>query len=135
MSFFFIFIFCFINTGYRSNDNLLSIIMIAVSIIATIGFSFFPESPQTLVHRQEYVDARNVLQEFLPDKYEDEIINKMQCWSICEQRGDGSLAVMFKSRTWVEQLVPFFGLVIFDALLGVTAMMFYLKPIVFAVGK
>lgn len=109
--------------------------MIVISIIPTIGFSFFPESPQTLVRKQEYVYARNILQAFLSDKNEDEIISKMQNWTICEQRGDGSFAVMFKRRSWIEQLVPVFGLVIFDALLGITAIMFYLKPIVIAVGK
>ncbi|XP_063704252.1 facilitated trehalose transporter Tret1-like [Culicoides brevitarsis] len=124
---------------YVANDiyEISTILMIIFPIFAVLGFAFFPESPQTLVHQQNYAKARKILQVWLAEKEENEIMSKMQSWSIAEQRGggDGALRVMFKSRSWVETLVPLFGLVIFEALLGVMAIMFYLKPIVFAIDS
>lgn len=126
-----------INTDYYLNDNIPQIMMFIIPIICTVGFTFYPESPHTLVRNQKYVQARNILQDFMicDEGNDNEIICKMQNWTVCEQRGDATLTVMFDSKTWVEKLVPVFGLVIFDSLLGMQAILFYLKPIVIAIGE
>uniref|UniRef100_A0A336M5F1 CSON012404 protein n=1 Tax=Culicoides sonorensis TaxID=179676 RepID=A0A336M5F1_CULSO len=124
----------YINDFYPTKNSS-TILMIIISILPTIGFIFFPESPQSLVRNQNYVDARNILEQFIPNENCDEIIGKMQNWTIAEQRDDEKFAVVFRNRSWIERLIPLFGLVIFDTLLSVTVILFYLKPIVFALGE
>lgn len=106
--------------------------MIGVSLMAVIGIALYPESPQTLINNGRYTDARRLLEKFMDD--DDEIITKIQNWGI-KKTQKYELKIVFKQKTWIEKLIPLFGLIIFDSLLGVTVMLFYLKPIIEATGK
>lgn len=101
-----------------------------VTFIATL--CLLPQSPQTLVHRQRYAEARQHLERYIKND-DDDVVAKMQCWAVKEKR-DQNFMQIFTQKLWVERLVPVFGLIAFDALLAVVPMMFFLEVIVDATG-
>lgn len=108
--------------------------MVVASAVTSIAVKLLlPQSPQTLVHREQYADARRLLEQFVNDD-DDDVVSKMQCWAVKETR-DQHFVQIFKKKSWVERLVPVFGLVIFDALLAIIPMIFFLNVIVEATGR
>lgn len=101
-----------------------------ITFLATL--LLLPQSPQTLVHRQQYAEARCQLEQYVKND-DDDVVAKMQCWAVKEKR-DQHFMQIFEQKSWVERLVPVFGLVAFDALLAIIPMMFFLNVIVDATG-
>lgn len=116
------------------DEWIVDILMAVMAFIAFIGFVFIaPESPQTLVQRERYADARELLAKYLKDD-NDEIVIKMQCFSVDEMRGM-PLKQVFRDKAWIERLVPVFGMAIFDALLGMRVIMMFLHVLMNATGN
>lgn len=115
---------------YVTVEFFMAVASLVTSLAAVL---VLPQSPQTLVHRQQYAEARRLLEQYVRND-DDDVVAKMQCWAVKEKR-DQHFMQIFVKRSWVERLVPVFGLVIFDALLAIVPMMFFLQVIVEATGE
>lgn len=93
---------------------------------------FAPDSPQTLIRREKFTEARTLLEAYLQADNE-EIVAKMQCFTV-EEVSKMKLKQVFRDKNWIERLVPVLGLAVFEALTGITVMMFYLQTMLGATG-
>lgn len=122
--------------GLVGDQQVLSLICCALPVIFLVTFFWMPESPVFLLSKNRKDDAKRALQWFRGRGYdvEDEL-TKMQDTIQEAQRNKASLGDLLSSRGTVTALIVSLGLMTFQQMSGVNAVIFYSGKIFEASGS
>lgn len=119
------------------NDFLVLALITALGpLIFITAFSFMPESPVYLCGKGKERSARKALQWFRGERYDIEDEYTRMGDAIQEQKNnESSLSDIIQSRSLVRALIISLGLMLFQQLSGINAVIFYTSKIFYDAGS
>lgn len=109
---------------------LIALIPAAIPVIFFCTFSFMPESPFYLASRNKITEAKASLQWFRGPNYDvEDDITKMVDHIAEDKKNEAHFVDLIRSRAASKGLVISLGLMIFQQLSGINAVIFYAEKI------
>lgn len=118
--------------GYIPSLMLIACLPIALPILLFIGFFFMPESPRYLCQTGREKLAKLILEKFRLTN--EEIDTDIQKW-MQQMEDPSTLKSAFRGSSNLILMLPVFGLHLFEKLIGVTVVFFYLNRILTLTGN
>lgn len=118
-------------SGYFENYLLMNVLPAIIPAALFAAFWFMPESPRYLCAKGRENDAKTIIGKF--KDIDNQVEYDIRMWSSVKE--PTKLTAPFRSDIGLKNLLPIFGIIIFEQLIGAVSILFYLQKILSFTSK